>query len=118
MLFTQSDLGFSARTVELSDNTPAALSKSHGIWGNPNLRFFWLYMAVAMLIAAAMTLMLYLVNNFLRWWLHYLQHKIPVRREFHKVHHSAEHLNFATSERYYPFDILFFPLASFWLRPS
>lgn len=175
--------------IELSDITAAALSKFQGIWSNPNLRFFWFYVAVGMLIAlfahrisgdrrsfaavffrrevwlsrsatndylllvinpviwvvglswlvsnlrsvtgwiidgfeafghfgaggegslliaAAMTLTLYLVNDFMRWWLHYLQHKIPVLWEFHKVHHSAEHLNFATSERFHPFDILFF----------
>ncbi len=59
-------------------------------------------------IAIALTLTLYLVNDFMRWWLHYLQHKIPVLWEFHKVHHSAEQLNFATAERHHPLDYLFF----------
>ncbi len=59
-------------------------------------------------VAVALTVTLYLVNDFMRWWLHYLQHKIPVLWEFHKIHHSAEHLNFATAERHHPIDGLFF----------
>jgi len=61
-------------------------------------------------LAIALTLTLYLVNDFMRWWLHYLQHKIPVLWEFHKIHHSAEHLNFATAERFHPFDAVFFSI--------
>lgn len=59
-------------------------------------------------VAIALTVTLYLVNDFMRWWLHYLQHKVPFLWEFHKVHHSAEHLNFATAERFHPFDAVFF----------
>lgn len=58
--------------------------------------------------AIALTATLYLVNDFLRWWLHYLQHRVPLLWEFHKIHHSAEHLNFATAERFHPFDALYF----------
>ncbi|MBO9403154.1 sterol desaturase family protein [Shimia sp. R9_3] len=59
-------------------------------------------------VAVALTVSLYVVNDFMRWWLHYLQHKIPVLWEFHKIHHSAEHLNFATAERHHPLDAVFF----------
>jgi sterol desaturase/sphingolipid hydroxylase (fatty acid hydroxylase superfamily) len=58
-------------------------------------------------IMAMLTISLFLVNDFLRWLLHYLQHRIPVLWEFHKVHHSAEALNFATAERFHPLDIFF-----------
>ncbi|MGB0498601.1 MAG: sterol desaturase family protein [Rubricella sp.] len=66
--------------------------------------------ANALLLAGALTLSLYVVNDFVRWWVHYLQHRIPFLWEFHKVHHSAEHLNFATAERHHPVDVLLFML--------
>ncbi len=59
-------------------------------------------------VAVALTVTLYLVNDFMRWWLHYLQHKVPLLWEFLKIHHSAEQLNFATAERHHPIDVLFF----------
>ncbi len=59
-------------------------------------------------VAIALTVTLYVVNDFMRWWMHYLQHKVPFLWEFHKIHHSAEHLNFATAERHHPFDAVFF----------
>ena len=61
-------------------------------------------------VAVALTVTLYLVNDFMRWWLHYLQHKIPLLWEFHKIHHSAENLNFATAERHHPIDAFFFAI--------
>lgn len=63
-------------------------------------------------VALALTVTLYLVNDFMRWWLHYLQHKVPLLWEFHKIHHSAEHLNFATAERFHPLDTVFFSVGS------
>ena len=63
-------------------------------------------------VAVALTVTLYLVNDFMRWWLHYLQHKLPLLWEFHKIHHSAEHLNFATAERFHPLDTVFFSVGS------
>ena len=63
-------------------------------------------------VAVALTVSLYVVNDFMRWWLHYLQHKVPVLWEFHKIHHSAEQLNFATAERHHPFDAVFFSLGT------
>jgi sterol desaturase/sphingolipid hydroxylase (fatty acid hydroxylase superfamily) len=64
--------------------------------------------AFILAIGALLTLTLFLVDDFLRWWLHYLQHRIPLLWEFHKVHHSAEVLNFATAERFHPLDVAFF----------
>jgi sterol desaturase/sphingolipid hydroxylase (fatty acid hydroxylase superfamily) len=57
-------------------------------------------------VGLALTLTLFLVDDFLRWWLHYLMHKVPELWEFHKVHHSAEVLNFTTSERIHPVEII------------
>lgn len=61
----------------------------------------------AIMLGLALTVSLFLVDDFLRWYLHYLLHKIPELWEFHKVHHSAEVLNFATSERIHPLEIVF-----------
>ena len=49
-----------------------------------------------------LTVTLFLVDDFQRWYVHYFMHKIPELWEFHKVHHTAEVLNFATAERFHP----------------
>jgi len=60
----------------------------------------------ALMLGLLLTVTLFLVDDFLRWWLHYVMHKVPELWEFHKVHHSAEVLNFATSERIHPVELL------------
>lgn len=62
--------------------------------------------ANAVMLGALLTLALFLVDDFVRWWVHYLMHKIPELWEFHKVHHSAEVLNFATAERIHPVEVI------------
>ncbi len=59
------------------------------------------------LVSALLTLTLFVVDDFLRWGLHYIEHKVPVLWEFHKVHHTAEVLNFITAERFHPVEMLF-----------
>ena len=58
-------------------------------------------------LSVCLTVSLFLVDDFLRWALHYIEHRVPVLWEFHKVHHSAESLNFITAERFHPVEILF-----------
>ncbi len=58
-------------------------------------------------ISACLTLSLFLVDDFLRWALHFIEHRVPVLWEFHKVHHSAETLNFITAERFHPVEMLY-----------
>lgn len=58
-------------------------------------------------IGTLLTFCLFIADDFARWWSHYLQHRSPFLWAFHKVHHSAEHLNFMTAERFHPLDILF-----------
>lgn len=53
-----------------------------------------------------LTLTLFLVDDFMRWGLHLMMHRVPELWEFHKVHHSAEELNFATAERLHPFEVV------------
>lgn len=61
----------------------------------------------AMFFGLLLTVSLFLVDDFTKFFGHWLMHRIPELWEFHKVHHSAEHLNFATSERLHPAEVLF-----------
>ncbi len=56
------------------------------------------------LVTLALTTSLFIVNDFFRFFMHYLMHRVPVLWEFHKVHHSAEVLNFATVDRCHPLE--------------
>ncbi len=58
------------------------------------------------LLGFALTVTLFVVDDFIRWFGHYLHHRIPFLWEFHKVHHSAEVLNFITAERFHPVELL------------
>lgn len=60
----------------------------------------------AVALGIALTVVLFVVDDFLRWYAHYTFHRIPELWEFHKVHHSAEVLNFATSERHHPVEVV------------
>lgn len=53
-------------------------------------------------LGVALTLSLFVVDDFLKWVAHYTFHAIPELWEFHKVHHSAEVLNFITADRHHP----------------
>lgn len=55
-------------------------------------------------LAIAYTLVSIVVADFLSFLMHYLQHKVPILWEFHKVHHSAEVLNPLTNYREHPVD--------------
>ena len=61
----------------------------------------------ALMVGACLTVCLFLADDFTKFFAHWLMHRIPELWEFHKVHHSAEHLNFATAERIHPFEIIF-----------
>ncbi len=47
-----------------------------------------------------------LVRDFATFYVHYLQHKIPLLWEFHKVHHAPETLVPVTTRRLHPLDEL------------
>lgn len=47
-------------------------------------------------------LLFYLLRDFLNFLSHYLDHKIPLLWQFHKVHHAAEALNPLTGSRTHP----------------
>lgn len=54
---------------------------------------------------------LFVVDDFVRYAVHWLEHRVPALWELHKVHHSAEVLNFMTAERHHPLSMLLFRLA-------
>ncbi|MGR3649257.1 MAG: sterol desaturase family protein [Shimia sp.] len=52
-----------------------------------------------------------LVGDLIGYIVHYLQHKVPILWEFHKVHHSAEVMHPLSNYREHPVDNLFYLLA-------
>lgn len=52
----------------------------------------------------AQLLTLFVLRDFLHWNIHRLLHRVPVLWEFHKVHHSAKEMNFATHLRFHPLE--------------
>jgi sterol desaturase/sphingolipid hydroxylase (fatty acid hydroxylase superfamily) len=66
----------------------------------------------AIAAGVGLTVSLFLVDDFLRFYLHYLLHRVPELWEFHKVHHAAEVLNFATAERLHPAEVVFSSLGA------
>lgn len=68
--------------------------------------------AAATAAGLALTIALFVADDFMRWITHYWQHRIPWLWEFHKVHHSAEVLNFVTLHRHHPIDSLLTTLAT------
>lgn len=58
------------------------------------------------------TLISVLIIDFVNFFSHYLQHKIPFLWEFHRVHHSAEVLHPLTNYREHPVDNLFYGIST------
>lgn len=48
-----------------------------------------------------------LLSDFLIYWGHRLQHKVDFLWRFHKVHHSAEHLDWLAAHREHPLDTIY-----------
>ncbi len=61
-------------------------------------------------VAILYTIIIFVVSDLSRYWLHRLMHSIPSLWVFHKVHHSAEVLNPATFYRIHPVENLLFGL--------
>ncbi|MEQ1672732.1 MAG: sterol desaturase family protein [Hyphomicrobium sp.] len=62
--------------------------------------------STAIALGIALTLTLFVIDDGLKWLAHYLFHAVPELWEFHKVHHSAEHLNFITADRHHPVEVI------------
>ncbi len=48
-----------------------------------------------------------ILSDFLIYWGHRLQHKVDFLWRFHKVHHSAEHLDWLAAHREHPIDSIY-----------
>lgn len=48
-----------------------------------------------------------LLSDFLIYWAHRLQHKVGFLWRFHKVHHSAQHLDWLAAHREHPLDTIY-----------
>ena len=59
-------------------------------------------------IVAIFTSALFLVDDFTRFFLHWMLHKVPFLWEFHKVHHSAKVLTPFTIYRSHPVESYFY----------
>lgn len=46
-------------------------------------------------------LVLFMLRDFIQWWIHRLLHKSDTLWEFHKVHHSVEEMGYAAHLRYH-----------------
>lgn len=59
-------------------------------------------------IAVGFMFVLMLVGDLIGWFLHFLQHRVPLLWEFHKVHHSAEVMHPVSNFREHPVDNLLY----------
>ncbi len=53
------------------------------------------------------TIWYFLAIDFIKYWFHWLQHRIPFMWEAHKFHHAAEEMNVITTARGHPIDDAF-----------
>lgn len=60
----------------------------------------------------ALAFSLFIVDDFVRYAMHFAEHRIPALWELHKVHHSAEALNFMTAERHHPLALMLFNIVN------
>lgn len=64
------------------------------------------FVEVGLWAFALYTFMHFLARDFGRWLGHWVQHRVPLLWEFHKVHHSAEVLVPLTNARAHPVDLI------------
>lgn len=61
-------------------------------------------------LVGSYTLLVFIANDFTRYWLHRWMHIIPLLWRFHRVHHSAQVLNPLTFYRVHPVENILFGL--------
>lgn len=62
------------------------------------------FSATDLAIATAYMFVAFSVVDLVAWYVHYLQHKVPLLWQFHKVHHSAEVMHPISNFREHPVD--------------
>jgi len=74
---------------------------------------------VATLPIALQLALMFVLRDFIQYWIHRLLHRVPRLWDFHKVHHSVEQMGFAAQLRYHWMEtivyrsIQYIPLAMF-----
>jgi sterol desaturase/sphingolipid hydroxylase (fatty acid hydroxylase superfamily) len=53
-----------------------------------------------------MFIVIILVQDFMTWWTHYLEHKVPLLWEIHKVHHSLQVMTPLSNRRHHPWQLV------------
>lgn len=100
------DLGFFAGQYLLWNGTVLRLLSHFGEWLHALVPFGfrsavagqpWWLQAVEMI----------LLSDFLIYWGHRLQHRVPFLWRFHSIHHSAEHLDWLAAHREHPLDTVY-----------
>jgi sterol desaturase/sphingolipid hydroxylase (fatty acid hydroxylase superfamily) len=81
-------------------------------WWSATLKMLWPHIGVnsAWWTPLLLAFCLFIADDFVRFLSHYLEHRLPWLWELHKVHHSAQVLNFFTAERHHPLSSLYFRL--------
>ena len=51
-------------------------------------------------------LLIILVQDFMTWWTHYMEHKVPILWEIHKVHHSLPVMTPLSNRRHHPWQLV------------
>lgn len=67
-------------------------------------------------IVVLYTISIIVINDFASFVVHYMMHKIPLLWEFHKVHHSATHLNPFTQYRIHPIELIINNLRGLFIK--
>jgi sterol desaturase/sphingolipid hydroxylase (fatty acid hydroxylase superfamily) len=62
--------------------------------------------SVSLWLILSYTAVLFLVDDFMHYAVHWMFHRVPVLWAFHKVHHSAEVLTPLTADRFHPVELL------------
>lgn len=71
------------------------------------------HLAYRAFIAVIALVIVTIIGDFLGFYLHYLQHKVPLLWQFHKVHHSSEVMHPLSNFREHPIDNLVY---NFFIR--
>lgn len=56
-------------------------------------------------------LIMFLIADFIQWFIHILLHKVPWMWQFHKVHHSVKEMGFAAHLRFHWMETIFYKSA-------
>jgi sterol desaturase/sphingolipid hydroxylase (fatty acid hydroxylase superfamily) len=79
-------------------------------WWSDTLKRLWPHIGTgsAWWTPVLLAFCLFIADDFMRFLSHYLEHRLLWLWELHKVHHSAEVLNFFTADRHHPLSSIYY----------